>query len=185
MLGYVRNRWSAPGGYREFLGIALPLILSTAFWSIQHFVNRVFLTWYSTEALAAAMPAGMSSFLILSFFIGVAGYVNTFVAQYVGAHRPERVGPAVWQGLYLAVLAGVTSLVPAALAEPLFDLIGHSPGVRQQEAAYFGVLCYGIGPSVVGTAVSCFYSGRGRTWVERATRRTWPASTRKRASCLR
>ncbi len=53
--GGLVGRWRAEGGYREFLGIALPLILSTASWSIQHFVDRVFLTWPSTEALAAAL----------------------------------------------------------------------------------------------------------------------------------
>ena len=36
------ERWRADGGYREFLQIAFPLILSTASWSIQHFVDRVF-----------------------------------------------------------------------------------------------------------------------------------------------
>ena len=39
--GGLVGRWRAEGGYREFLGIALPLILSTAIWSIQHFVVRV------------------------------------------------------------------------------------------------------------------------------------------------
>ena len=164
-LSRLRHRWRAPGGYREFLAIALPLILSTASWSVQNFVDRVFLTWYSTESLAAAMPAGMSSFLILSLFLGVAAYVNTFVAQYVGARQPGRVGPAVWQGIYLAVLGGGIALAPAALATPLFDLIGHSEPVRLQEATYFRILCYGIGPNILATAAACFFSGRGRTWV--------------------
>ena len=54
----LKTRWNDPGGYREVLVIAIPLILSTATWSIQHFVDRMFLTWYSPEAIAAAMPAG-------------------------------------------------------------------------------------------------------------------------------
>ena len=78
--GRLRRRWHSEGGYREFLGLAFPLILSTASWSIQHFVDRVFLTWYSTEALAAAAPAGMTNFIFLSFFFGIAQYINTFVA---------------------------------------------------------------------------------------------------------
>ena len=92
----IARRWKEQGGYREFLGIALPLILSTASWSIQHFTDRVFLTWHSTEALSAALPAGMANFTFISLFMGTAQYVNTFVAQYIGARRPERVGPAIW-----------------------------------------------------------------------------------------
>ena len=76
MLTYLRQRWQAEGGYREFLILAFPLILSTASWSVQHFINRIFLAWYSTEALAAALPAGMTSFIFLSFFLGIAQYTQ-------------------------------------------------------------------------------------------------------------
>ena len=161
----VLHRWRAPGGYREFLSIAMPLILSTASWSIQHFVDRVFLTWHSTEALAAALPAGIANFTFISLFMGTAQYANTFVAQYTGAHRPERVGPAVWQGTYLALLSGVLALIPAYFSTGLFDLIGHDSSIRAQEATYFRILCYGTGPQVLATATSCFFSGRGETWI--------------------
>ena len=161
----LRLRWGAEGGYREFLGLAFPLILSTASWSIQHFVDRVFLAWYSTEALAAALPAGVTNFIFLSFFLGVAQYINTFVAQYTGARHPQRVGPAVWQGVYLALASGLLALGLATIAVPLFDFIGHDPAVRQEEVTYFQVLCYGIGVHVLSTAVACFYTGRGRTWT--------------------
>ena len=161
----MRHRWGAEGGYREFLRLALPLILSTASWSVQHFIDRVFLTWHSTAALAAALPAGMASFTFLSLFMGIVGYANTFVAQYIGARRPERVGPAVWQGIYLALVSGLLALIPASLAGPLFDLIGHDAIIRQEETEYFRILCYGTGPQVLSTAASCFFSGRGQTWV--------------------
>jgi len=163
--GGLVGRWRAEGGYREFLGIALPLILSTASWSIQHFVDRVFLTWHSTEALAAALPAGMANFTFIALFMGTAQYVNTFVAQYIGARRRERVGPAIWQGIYLALFSGLLALLPAAFAGPIFDVVGHAPDIRVAETEYFRILCYGTGPQVLATACSCFFSGRGQTWV--------------------
>lgn len=165
MSSYLRHRWHAEGGYREFLILAFPLVLSTGSWSVQHFINRVFLTWHSTEALAAALPSGITNFIFLSFFMGMAQYTNTFVAQYSGAGRPERVGPAVWQGLYLALLSGVLGWGLSFVSVPLFDLIGHQPEVRQEEVSYFRVLCYGVGPFVVSAAASCFFSGRGQTWT--------------------
>lgn len=164
MIERLRARWAAPGGYREFLVIAVPMILSTASWSVQHFVDRVFLTWYSTDALAASLPAGLTNFVLVSFFMGTAGYVNTFVAQYTGAGRPERVGPSLWQGVYLAVFSAVLGLGATLLAEPIFHWVGHDPAVRDNEIVYFRILCYGIGPLILSTALSCFYSGRGKTW---------------------
>ena len=52
----------------------------------------MFLVWHSPESLAAAMPAGMVNFAILSLFIATAGYVSTFVAQYHGSGQDGKVG---------------------------------------------------------------------------------------------
>ncbi|MBW1712865.1 MAG: MATE family efflux transporter, partial [Deltaproteobacteria bacterium] len=65
--------------------------------TVMHFTDRVFLGNYSVDAIAAAMPAGAASFLFVSFFMGVATYVNVFIAQYVGSGAQERVGASLWQ----------------------------------------------------------------------------------------
>ena len=103
----MKERWSAAGGYRELLLLALPLILSTSSWSIQHFVDRMFLTWYSPEAIAASMPAGMLNFATMSIFIGTASYTSIFVAQYFGAGTHGRISASCWQGVYIAFIGAV------------------------------------------------------------------------------
>ena len=160
----LKTRWHGPGGYREVLVIAIPLILSTATWSIQHFVDRMFLTWYSPEAIAAAMPAGMLNFSMTSIFMGTAGYLSTFVAQYYGAKRYHRIGPALWQGVYVSLLGGLVIVCAIPFAEPVFRLVGHSPLVQQDEVAYFQILCLGGGAYSASYALSGFFSGRGKTW---------------------
>lgn len=159
-----KKRWHSEGGYRQFLVIAFPLILSTGALSVQHFVDRMFLSWYSPEAIAAAMPAGMLNFCIMSLFIGTAGYVNTFVAQYFGAGQKHRIGPAVWQGIYVSALGGLGIMLLAPLSEPIFRLVGHDATIRQLETEYFRILCLGAGPMIASTALAGFFSGRGRTW---------------------
>jgi len=160
----LKTRWNSPGGYREVLVIAIPLILSTATWSIQHFVDRMFLTWYSPEAIAAAMPAGMLNFSMVSIFMGTAGYVTTFVAQYYGARQFHRIGPALWQGVYISLFGGLLILCAIPFAESFFSLVGHSPLVQQNEVAYFEILCLGGGAYAASYALSGFFSGRGKTW---------------------
>jgi len=160
----LKTRWNSPGGYREVLVIAIPLILSTATWSIQHFVDRMFLTWYSTEAIAAALPAGMLNFSMTSIFMGTAGYLSTFVAQYYGAKRYHRIGPVLWQGVYVSLLGGLVIVCTIPFAEPVFRLVGHSPLVQQNEVAYFQILCLGGGAYSASYALSGFFSGRGKTW---------------------
>jgi MATE family multidrug resistance protein len=161
---HLKNRWKSEGGYREVLVVAIPLILSTATWSVQHFVDRMFLTWYSPEAIAAAMPAGMLNFSMVSIFMGTAGYVTTFVAQYYGARQFHRIGPALWQGVYVSLLGGLAIVCAIPFAEPVFRLVGHSPLVQQNEVEYFRILCLGGGAYAASYALSGFFSGRGKTW---------------------
>ncbi len=146
------------------MAVAIPLVLSTATWSVQHFVDRMFLTWYSPEAIAAAMPAGMLYFSIVSIFMGTAGYATTFVAQYYGAGRYQRIGPALWQGVYVSLLGGLVLLGAVPFARSIFSLVGHSVAVQQNEVAYFEILCLGGGVYVASYALSGFFSGRGKTW---------------------
>ena len=51
---------ATPGGYRELLRVAVPLVIATGAHSVQFFVDRLFLSWHSQEAIAAASPAGMA-----------------------------------------------------------------------------------------------------------------------------
>src|SRR5580658_9923794 len=97
--------WRRPCGGREVLTLAWPLVVSTMSFTVMTFIDRMFLTHYSLSAVAAAMPAAMLQFTLISFPLGVATYVNTFVAQYEGAGRPRSIGPIIWQGVWLAVAA--------------------------------------------------------------------------------
>lgn len=159
------GRWSAEGGYREFIVMAFPLILSTGAWSVQHFVNRMFLTWYSPETVAASMPAGMANFTIFSAFLGTVSYVDVFVAQYYGANRRHMIGPAIWQGIYLSAAAALVVAAFAPFSRAIFDIFGHDPLVREHEITYFRILCLGSFPPLAAAVMSGFYAGRGKTWT--------------------
>jgi MATE family multidrug resistance protein len=149
--------------YRQVLRVSLPLVISMSSTMIMEFTDRVFLANYSLDAIAAALPAGITAFLFISFFLGTAQYLNVFVAQYSGSGRPQRVGAVLWQGIYFSVLSGAALAGLSFLAGPLFQLGGHPIEVQVLEAVYFKVLCRGSGILIVGTALSCFFSGRGQT----------------------
>ena len=149
--------------YRQVLRVSLPLVVSMSSTMVMEFTDRVFLANYSLNAIAAALPAGIAAFLFISFFLGTAQYLNVFVAQYIGSGRPRRVGASLWQGIYFSLLSGATMCGLSFLAEPLFALGGHPSEVKVLETVYFRVLCLGSGILILGTALSCFFSGRGQT----------------------
>src|SRR5512139_337018 len=99
--------WRGDGGGREVALLAYPLILSHLSFTIQTFVDRLLLTWYSAEAVAGAVTGLFAVWSVVALFTGTGEYLTTFVAQYIGAGRPTRVGPAIWQGVYFAAGAGL------------------------------------------------------------------------------
>ena len=163
--GTMANSWKRKNGYRDVLAISLPLVASMGSITLMQFTDRIFLAGYSMEAISAALPAGIASFTAISFFMGVANYVNAFVAQYTGAGAFNRVGAALWQGIYFSLFAAVLLALLYFASTPIFDLIGHSRPVRTLEVRYFNILTLGAGLVVMGSALACFYTGRGLTWT--------------------
>ncbi len=159
------ERWSKLNGYGEVLAISLPLVASMGSFTVMQFTDRVFLANYSVDAIAAALPAGIASFTLISFFMGVANYTNVFVAQYTGARAFNRVGASLWQGIYFSLGAALLLALMVFLSGRIFELIGHSPRIRSLEVAYFNVLTLGAGLVVLNSAMACFYTGRGLTWT--------------------
>lgn len=157
------KRWNQKNGYRESLVIGMPLVISMLSSTVMSFTDRMFLGNYSLEALGASLPANITAFLFLSFFFGVAEYIGVFVSQYTGATQYERVGAALWQGLWFCIPAGVLLASLWFMAEPLFYLGGHPPEIRELEVVYFRILTLAGGPFLVGICLSCFFSGRGMT----------------------
>lgn len=145
--------------------MAIPLVVSSGSISLMHVVDRMMLTWHSVDALAASTPGGMLYWTLVSFPFGIAVYVNTFVAQYDGAGRRDRVAASVWQGGTVAVAFGLLLMLLAPAADFLTGLFGHEPAVQRLEAEYFAMLAMGSIPALLSAVLSSFFSGRGRTHV--------------------
>jgi MATE family multidrug resistance protein len=156
--------WARPAGWRDILTIAFPLVLSTGSWTVQHFVDRMFLAWYDPAAMAAALPAGMLAFTIICLCMGTAGYVNVFVAQYHGAGQPHRVGTALWQSIWFALGAAALLPLTGLAAGPLFAWGGHTPELQALEAPYFRIQMVGAGATVLTAALTGLFTGLGRNW---------------------
>ncbi len=142
-----------------------PLMLSQMSFTLQTCVDRLFLTWYSEEALAGAVTGLFTTYGVLGIFVATGEYLTTFIAQYQGAGRPERIGSAVWQGIYFSALAGLLVALLTPFVGPLFDLAGHAPSLRAHEVTYSRLLLLGAFPVILMATLSSFFAGRGRTGV--------------------
>jgi MATE family multidrug resistance protein len=160
-----QHGWAGAAGAREVLVVSYPLILSNLSFTLETFLDRLFLTWYSAEAVAGAVAGLFATWALIALFIGTGEYLTTFVAQYTGAGRPRRIGPAIWQGIYFSLLAGVLVAALSPLAEPVFAAVGHEAVVQDHEVTYSRILLWGAFPTVLMATLSTFFSGRGQTRV--------------------
>jgi MATE family multidrug resistance protein len=147
------------------LALAAPLIVSQSFMTVQVFVDAILLAWHDPREMAASFPAVMWFWLPFGLLQVTAGYTSTFVAQYTGAGRPHRVGPAVWQGIHFALLAGLLMLMFLPAAPFVISVGGHTPALQSLEVAYLRCLAFAALPMLVMAAVNGFFSGRGQTWT--------------------
>ncbi|MFN7874626.1 MAG: MATE family efflux transporter [Pirellula sp.] len=150
---------------REVISTAWPLMLSTGLFSITLFVDRMLLYKSSEGAAAAAMTAGVVSWAITCLPMGICGYTNTFVAQYLAAKRPDRAMQFVYQGLWLALAVLPILVLFAVFSRQFFLLVGHAETLATMESEYFRWLVPACASSILSAALVGLYAGSGRTRV--------------------
>jgi MATE family multidrug resistance protein len=155
--------WRGPTGAGELLQLAWPFVLSNSCWTLQLALNRMLLSQAGCEGIGAVTVGAMLYWTPVCFLSNVAGYASVLVSQYIGAGRPGRVGPTVWQAIHFSLAAGVACLVLVPLADPLVALVGHSPELQVLESAYLGCLAFAAPPTLVVAAVNSFFAGRGES----------------------
>ncbi|MEA2076848.1 MAG: MATE family efflux transporter [Candidatus Marinimicrobia bacterium] len=161
----LKNRNYTPGGIREMLAIALPMIISYAADTVMIFTDRMFLSRLGPEIMNAAMGGGLTSFMMSTFFLGLIGYSTALVAQYLGANRKNSCPAVTTQALMIAVLAYPVILLMKPLAIKFFDVM-HVPAAQlDYQIIYFNILIYGAIIGLIRTAFSSYFSGIGRTKI--------------------
>ena len=113
-----------PGGFREMLAIALPMVASHGCETALIFTDRLFLSRLSPTAMNASMGGGLSSFMLMTFFIGLVGYVTALSAQYLGAGQPRQCSRVVFQAAIISLIAAPLLLFFRPLVHKLFILTG-------------------------------------------------------------
>ena len=63
---------TSTASYREVLHVVIPLVLSNMAFTVMQFTDRVLLARHSSEAIQAALPAGIVAFTLVAFFASIA-----------------------------------------------------------------------------------------------------------------
>jgi len=161
----LKNREHTPGGIREMLAIALPMVISYAADTVMTFTDRMFLSRLGPEVMNAAMGGGLTSFMMMTFFLGLIGYSTALVAQYLGANRKNTCPTVTTQALLVVLIAYPIILLMKPLGIKLFEIMHVSAGQMEYQIVYFNILIYGTIIGLIRAAFSSYFSGIGRTRV--------------------
>jgi MATE family multidrug resistance protein len=161
----LKNREHTPGGIREMLAIALPMIISYAADTVMTFTDRMFLSRLGPEVMNAAMGGGLTAFMMSTFFLGLIGYSTALVAQYLGANRKNTCPTVTTQALLVVLIAYPVILLMKPLGIKLFEIMHVSAGQMEYQIVYFNILIYGTIIGLIRAVFSSYFSGIGRTRV--------------------
>jgi len=150
---------------RDVTNIAVPMVLSQASETINLFVDRLFLSRLGKLYISGAMSGGLTTFNVMSLFIGIIGYVNAVVAQNDGAGKKRNCARATAQSIRLAFIGWPILILMIPLVKMFFIALGHVPELVEVEMTYFRILIFGSIFGLVRYALAGFFIGLGRTRV--------------------
>jgi MATE family multidrug resistance protein len=149
------------GNVSELWRVSYPMMVSFFSMMLMVFVDRIFLSWYSTESFNAATTAGTLAWGFILAWITLASMSEVFVSQYNGSKQFSKIGSPVWQTIWLTLLSYLFYLPFAAWGTAFI----YDPTLSPNEYYFFQILMY-FGPIfALIPAIGGFYIGRGNTKI--------------------
>ena len=149
------------GNIRELWKISYPMMVSFFSLMAMMFVDRLYLSHYSIDALNACTQAGTLSWGLTLWWSTLGSMSEVFVAQMNGAKIYDKIGGVIWQVLWLVAIS-ILFYIPIA-----FFASGwiYPPVTKNLEFSYFQTLMF-FGPVISAVpALSGFFIGRGKTVI--------------------
>ncbi len=147
----------------QVLAISLPMVISHACDTVMVFTDRLFLARLDPVLMNAAMGGGLTSFMLMSFFVGLIGFTTALVAQHLGAGRKHDCSLVLTQALVFSLCAYPLILCMKPLALVFFEFMGVGAEQTGPQTVYLGILLYASVIGLARMALSGFFSGIGRT----------------------
>ena len=149
----------ALGSRREMWFITWPLMLSLFSSCFMLFVDRLFLANYSLGSLSASANGSLAAYIFLLAPLSITGMSEVFVGRLHGGNDSQKIGPAIWQmlwisGLFIPFFMIVSQVIPSLLFRGDY---------RLEETIYFSTLLKGGVFFLTVPALVGFFSGQGKT----------------------
>lgn len=126
------------------------------------FVDRLFLSYYSADALSAATSAGTLFWAGNFMWVTLAAMAEVFVAQYNGSKQYGKLGEPIWQMIWLS---GMSFIFFIGVGNFGGDYLQSKGLMNPAEVEFFRWNNYFAPFLTLLTALSAFYIGQGKTSI--------------------
>ena len=150
---------------RATLVLGLPLIGSHLAQMLLHVTDMVMLGWYSVTALAAAVIATSTFFVIFILGAGFAQAVMPMVASAIGRGDDVQVRRDTRMGLWLSIAFGVLVYPLFWWSEPLLLTLGQKPEVAALGQEFLRIAGLGMIPALLVMVLKSYLAALERTQV--------------------
>ncbi len=128
---------------RALLVIGGPLVVNNLFTICMQAADTVMAGWLGAADLAAVAIGGNIWTPLLLLCIGTLTILSAVTAQSAGAGRDRAIGPALRQGLWIGLGLGVLLMAGMRACDPVLDLLGLEPRVRELSRGYLDAISWG------------------------------------------
>ncbi|MDD4921170.1 MAG: MATE family efflux transporter [Bacteroidales bacterium] len=159
---YFISGYNKPGGIRDLLDIAFPMMISTACDGVMTFTDRLFLARLGSEQMNAALGGGITYQMLMFFFVGLTGYSTALVAQYYGAGQWKNSPRASFQAILVTLAAWPVILLLKPLAVSFYYTMDIPVNQVAYQIQYLNILAWGGLFGMLRQTISCYFTGIGQ-----------------------
>lgn len=144
------------------ISMSLPPLISMFMQYTYNFVDCMFVSWISEDALTAVSLAFPLTTLMVSLSIWLGVGVNVLIAASLGRREQERANRIVSHGLILSAACGVAvTIVVQLILEPFFAFFAEDPVIYDLGIRYMRVCAFMQVPNMLHICIQKIVQGTG------------------------
>src|SRR6185295_13442998 len=132
-------------GYKQILGMAMPISLAILVPQINFITNNIFLGGLGEQSLAAAGITGVYYLIFAVIGNGLNNGLQSLIARRAGQNLPKEIGQLFFHGVWVALgIAAIGILITYLIAPLILRYTIHETAVADQVIEFILIRIWGL-----------------------------------------
>lgn len=132
-------------GYRQILGMAMPITLAMLVPQINFITNNIFLSGLGEQELASAGITGVYYLIFAVIGNGLNNGLQALIARRAGQDLPREIGRLFYHGVWIALaISSVGILITYTLSPVILKAVIHNEAIAQEVTGFLLIRIWGL-----------------------------------------